>query len=61
MISGTLNTRTVIIRRAIPYELQMWQYASDGRVDGIDGYVDMNISFVDYAAEYGKHQNADFE
>lgn len=44
-----------------PYELQMWQYASDGRVDGIDGYVDMNISFVDYAAEYGKHQNADFE
>lgn len=44
-----------------PYELQMWQYASDGRVDGIDGYVDMNISFVDYAAEYSKHQNADFE
>ena len=44
-----------------PYELQMWQYASDGSVDGIDGYVDMNISFVDYAAEYGKHQNADFE
>lgn len=35
-----------------PYELQMWQYASDGSVDGIDGYVDMNISFVDYAAEY---------
>ena len=44
-----------------PYELQMWQYASDGRVDGVDGYVDMNISFVDYAAEYSKHQNADFE
>lgn len=44
-----------------PYELQMWQYASDGRVDGIDGYVDMNISFVDYAAEYSKHQNVDFE
>lgn len=44
-----------------PYELQMWQYASDGRVDGINGYVDMNISFVDYAAEYSKHQNADFE
>lgn len=35
-----------------PYEFQMWQYASDGSVDGIDGYVDMNISFVDYAAEY---------
>lgn len=34
-----------------PYQLEMWQYASDGKVDGIDGYVDMNISFVDYAAE----------
>lgn len=34
-----------------PYELDMWQYASDGQVNGIDGYVDMNISFVDYAAE----------
>lgn len=44
-----------------PYELQMWQYASDGRVDGIDGSVDMNISFVDYAAEFDKHKNADFE
>lgn len=44
-----------------PYELQMWQYASDGTVDGIDGYVDMNISFVDYAAEYNKHNNAEFE
>lgn len=44
-----------------PYELQMWQYASDGRVDGINGYVDMNISFVDYAAEDVKHDNADFE
>ena len=44
-----------------PYELQMWQYASDGRVDGIDGSVDMNISFVDYAAEFDKYKNADFE
>ena len=26
----------------------MWQYASDGRVDGIDGLVDMNVSYVDY-------------
>lgn len=44
-----------------PYELQMWQYASDGNVDGIDGNVDMNISFVDYATEYDKRRNADFE
>lgn len=44
-----------------PYELQMWQYASDGRVDGIDGYVDMNISFVDYAAEYDKRRETAVE
>lgn len=44
-----------------PYELQMWQYASDGNVDGIEGYVDMNISFVDYAAEYDKRRETAFE
>ncbi len=32
-----------------PYEFEMWQYASDGRVDGIDGDVDLNMSFVDYS------------
>lgn len=37
---------------AYPYQLHMWQYASDGRVDGIDGDVDMNISFVDYRKQY---------
>jgi GH25 family lysozyme M1 (1,4-beta-N-acetylmuramidase)/predicted RNA-binding Zn-ribbon protein involved in translation (DUF1610 family) len=26
----------------------MWQYASDGHVDGIDGLVDMDVSYVDY-------------
>lgn len=31
-----------------PYEFQMWQYASDGKVDGIEGEVDLNMSFVDY-------------
>lgn len=35
-----------------PYELQMWQYASDGRVNGIDHDVDLNICFVDYAQKY---------
>ncbi|MBQ8781278.1 MAG: glycoside hydrolase family 25 protein [Oscillospiraceae bacterium] len=35
-----------------PYELSIWQYASDGKVDGISGDVDMNISFVDYRSEY---------
>lgn len=32
-----------------PYEFQMWQYTSKGKVDGIDGNVDLNISFKDYS------------
>lgn len=32
-----------------PYDFKMWQYASDGYVDGINGNVDLNISFVDYS------------
>lgn len=32
-----------------PYEFQMWQYTNTGRIDGIKGNVDMNISFVDYS------------
>lgn len=31
-----------------PYDYQIWQYASDGRVDGIDGDVDMNICMEDF-------------
>ena len=31
-----------------PYAFQMWQYSSTGRIDGIEGNVDYNISFVDY-------------
>ncbi len=34
-----------------PYQFEMWQYTPRGTVDGIEGDVDMNISFVDYAAE----------
>jgi GH25 family lysozyme M1 (1,4-beta-N-acetylmuramidase) len=30
------------------YDYQMWQYASDGKVAGIDGDVDMNICFAHY-------------
>lgn len=32
-----------------PYIFTMWQYASDGKIDGIETEVDMNISFIDYA------------
>ena len=31
-----------------PYELSMWQYSSSGVVDGIEGNVDLNISFKNY-------------
>ncbi len=34
-----------------PYSYQIWQYASDGTVDGIEGEVDMNICFANYGKE----------
>ena len=30
------------------YKFDMWQYATDGKIDGIDGDVDMNLSFTDF-------------
>ena len=33
-----------------PYRYEMWQYTKQGQVDGIEGFVDLNISFVDYSA-----------
>lgn len=33
-----------------PYEFSMLQYSDTGRVPGIDGAVDLDVSFVDYAA-----------
>ncbi|MCI8286424.1 MAG: Lyzozyme M1 (1,4-beta-N-acetylmuramidase) [Lachnospiraceae bacterium] len=32
-----------------PYKFTMWQYQREGSVDGIAGYVNMNISFINYA------------
>lgn len=34
--------------RDIPFT--MWQYTDSGKVSGISGYVDMNVSLVDYAS-----------
>ena len=31
------------------YDYQMWQYASDGKVPGINGDVDLNIAFKDFS------------
>ena len=33
-----------------PYRYEMWQYTTQGQVNGINGFVDLNISFVDYSA-----------
>lgn len=33
------------------YDYQMWQYSCTGRIPGIAGEVDLNISFKDYSAE----------
>lgn len=33
-----------------PYVYSMWQYTRQGKIYGIDGYVDLNISFIDYSA-----------
>ena len=33
-----------------PYRYEMWQYTTQGQVSGINGFVDLNISFVDYSA-----------
>ncbi len=34
-----------------PYDFKMWQYTESGKVDGIEGNVDMNISFMDYRSQ----------
>jgi len=33
-----------------PYEFSMWQYTPKGRIDGINGDADLNMGFIDYAA-----------
>ena len=32
-----------------PYQFTMWQYSTDATVDGIAGYANLNISFIDYS------------
>ena len=32
------------------YDFKIWQYTTEGRVEGIDGNVDLNISVYDFAA-----------
>lgn len=32
-----------------PYKFSMWQYSNAGKLDGIAGYANLNISFIDYS------------
>ncbi len=32
-----------------PYQFTMWQYSKSATIDGIAGYANLNISFIDYA------------
>lgn len=32
-----------------PYQFTMWQYSTSAVVDGISGYANLNISFIDYS------------
>ncbi len=32
-----------------PYKFSMWQYKTDATIDGIAGYADLNMSFIDYS------------
>ncbi len=32
-----------------PYQFQMWQYSKEGNLNGVNGDVNLNISFVDYS------------
>ena len=46
LTSGTANTQ--MFRHSI-ISFLMWQYSSSGKVDGIEGDVDMNICFTNIA------------
>lgn len=34
-----------------PYKYTMWQYSTTGKINGISGYADLNICFIDYSAK----------
>lgn len=34
-----------------PYKFAMWQYTTSGEVNGISGYADLNVCFIDYSAK----------
>lgn len=38
------------------HEHTMWQFSTVGRIDGINGNVDLNVSYIDYAADVQEEQ-----
>lgn len=34
-----------------PYKFAMWQYTTSAEVNGISGYADLNVCFIDYSAK----------
>lgn len=34
-----------------PYKFSMWQYTTSAEINGIDGYANLNICFIDYSAK----------
>jgi len=43
-------------RPFFPYEFSVWQYTSSGRVDGITGSVDLNISMKDFGKKEAENE-----
>lgn len=42
---------TIRLHYISPYDFSVWQYTSTGKVDGIKGDVDLNVSMKDWGNE----------
>ena len=47
--STTEDEKPEYIGTDYPYEFAMWQYTNKGTINGIEGPVNVNMSFVNYA------------
>ena len=47
--STTEDEKPEYIGTDYPYEFVMWQYTNKGTINGIEGPVNVNMSFVNYA------------
>ena len=47
--SSTEDEKPEYIGTDYPYEFAMWQYTNKGTINGIEGPVNVNMSFVNYA------------